>query len=330
MATTRTRGAEKARALLLAAVTQAALLLGTVFAVVVVPILREEPEFVAPAKVQLPQRELDLRAAVAEFEQVASPVGLSATLTSVSALAPALPALPDLPELGARSESFAPGLLDPSALMGSAGFGGALAELAGAATQVSFFGVEDRARRVAILFDVSSSVRTKAQQCGVSLERIREETRRLLSGLNANHQFALIQFTRRYQPLADHWVTATQANRAAAERWLTEEFRTEGYAPKSWRSASPNGIESVLAWAWALEPDVVYLLSDGSFQRDSPGNPYGERVPWPELQRHLERLGEAADRPARLHFIGFKVAGEDRPGAGRLAASTGGKFRLLE
>lgn len=319
----------KLRPLFLAIIVQAVLLLGAVFVVVLVPQLRKEPEFVAKKTIYLPQRELEHQMALAEFQQAASsPIQMERLQTS-SMIDSSMPSLPDLP-----ATQFSPvdPMVDPmsdmGALFGSSGLMGSLQGMVGEASSVSFFGIEDQATRIVIAFDISSSVANKAKKSGISVKRIQEEAARLIQGLNSNTLFGLVQFSRTYDPYQSYLVTGTQANKESALQWLKDEFRTNGKAGSGWIRKPVDGIESVMEAVFAYQPDVVFLISDASFQRTKSGGG-SETVPWAELRRSLNHLQEEAESRVRIHFIGFQVKEADKSEMETLVKRTGGRYQEL-
>jgi len=316
--------------LMMAVIVQAVILLGAVFVVVLVPQLRKEPEFVAKKTIYLPQRELEHQMALADFQQVASrPIQMERLQTSalMDSSMPSLPSLPtaDFSPLDSMSDPMA----DMGALFGASGLMGSLQGMVGEASSVSFFGIEDQATRIVIAFDISSSVVNKAKKSGVSIQRIQEETARLINGLNSNTLFGLIQFSRNYDPFQSYLVTGTQANKASALEWLKSEFRTNGVSGRNWIRKPVNGIESVMDAVFAYQPDVVFLISDGSFQRSGPGGRGSENVDWTELRRRINRLQEEAESRVRIHFIGFQVKASDKAEMESLVKRSGGRYQEL-
>jgi hypothetical protein len=293
--------------LIWALIIQMGLLLVAVSVVVVIPKMKKDPEFVAKKTIYLPQRELEHAIAVSEFQQVASKPVLMERLTTESLLNADLPSIPALP-----TQEFNPfnnpanSLNDPSALLGDSGLMASLQGLVSESSKVSFFGIEDQATRIVIAFDISQSVVTKAKKSGISMRQLQQETGKLIESLNANTLFGIIQFSRSYDFFENYLITGTKANKAAGIVWLEKEFRTDGISPRNWIRSPVNGIQSVLEAAFAWQPDVVFIISDGDFQR-SKDNGGSQNVPWDELSRDIHRLQESARKEARIHFVGFQV-----------------------
>ena len=175
---------------------------------------------------------------------------------------------------------------------------------------VDFFGVSSRGERIVIVFDVSASVKNRVESSGIKMEVIRDETIRMIEGLNPGTVFGIIQHSRNYDLFKDELVPAVPEEKDEAVKWLREEFVTTGASRPGWTREEPNGIQSVMKAAFELGPDLIFLLSDASYQRSVP-NSSGEDVPWDELQRDVHRLQQTLDRPAEINFIGFGVQTED-------------------
>ena len=310
----------------LALIFQAVLLLGTVFVVVFVPSVKTAPEFTARKTIYLPQRELDHRMAVAQLQEAAARPVLMDRLTTSALLPDALPSLPAFPQMDLVPVERESSLIDAQGLLDRSGLVGALHGLKSETSRISILGVEDQAERFVIAVDISQSVVNSMQKSGVDIHSIREETEKLIGTLNSNTLFGLIQFSRQYDLFADYLVPATRANKAAALEWLRREFRTTGSSGRGWIRRDPNGIQSVLHIAFSLEPDVILVISDASFQRDHPKKAY-ENVPWDELGRDVKRRQDSLARPARIHFIGFGVKEEHGREMRSLVRRNGGDYR---
>ncbi len=323
------RRSSKAGVLLWAIVIQILLLLSAVFVVVLVPSIRKDPEFVAKKTIYLPQQELEHSMALSEFQQVSSKPALMERLTTESMLPSDLPSLPTLPrsEFNPFDSAFNP-MNDVAALLGKAGLMGSLQGLVSESSSFNFFGIEDQATRIIIAFDISQSVVTKAKKSGLSMRRLQSETLKLIKGLNANTLFGLIQFSRSYDLFEKHLVSGTQANKAAAEEWLKKEFRTDGKSGRNWVRDPLNGIQSVINAAFAMQPDVLFLISDGDFQR-TPAEGGSENVPFEELVRDIRRHQQQSEKDARIHFIGFQVKPRHKEPLQSIARRYKGKFREL-
>ena len=76
-----------------------------------------------------------------------------------------------------------------------------------------------------------------------------------------------------------------------------------------------------------MKPDVIFMISDGSFWRD-PGN---EKVPYSELRRTLDGLEkESGFGKVPVHFIGFEMKRDEESELKRMIRRYDGDFRKIE
>lgn len=177
---------------------------------------------------------------------------------------------------------------------------------------VEFLGENIAAKRIVLLLDVSGSVKSKMERSGVSMDRLREEILRFIDQLSPNHLFGIIQFTRKWQAFRPELVPATEKVRTEARDWLSSSFRITGTSGRGWTGGQPNGIEAVLAAAFAMDAqlDELVLVGDADFQRTPPGGG-GQDVPWPELRALCKRLQEQSIGQARFRVLAFYPGEED-------------------
>ena len=313
--------------LMVALLIQVCLLLASIGVVVVLPTLRDDPEFVAAKTIYLPQRELEHQAAFSEFQQAAASPMTVEKLTSESLLTADLPALPSLPtETFAVLETETPAPNAEGLLQGS-GLLGALSGLDAGSSEFNFLGIEDNATRIVLAFDISLSVVNNMADAGMQIDAVLDETKRVIASVGANTLVNVIQFSRNYDVFSPYLVPATQGNKDALIAWLDTEFVRSGSSQPGWLRGSPNGVQSILQAAFEMDPDVIILLSDASFQRSTGGSSWGENVPWEELEDDVEGWQAGRPEPVRLHFVGFGVDDEDSRGARALARRNDGRYR---
>ncbi len=321
-----------AGALFWAILVQVGLLLITIFVVVFVPSQKEEPAFIAHKTIYLPQKELDHRVAQAAFEQIASPPMMMDRIQSQSMAEHALPDMPSLPET-TFNPMVTPDMVAPSAeLFGVSGMSGIAGEFAGDASAVSFFGIKDSGRRVVIAFDVSKSVLTKADKSGVSVEKIKAETKRLIEGLSVNTSFGVVQFIRRYELFEERLIAGTTSNKQKAIDWVDREFHTSGYSPTQWQRIEDSdgqpeldGVQAVMQTVFEWEPDIIFIISDGGFGRNYPSRL--SRIDLDELGRDLQKLQHKLPERARIHFIGFEMKSDRESEVKKIVRKWKGQFR---
>ncbi len=298
----------------------------------------KEPEAVfevPPKQIKIPPKTPEHKMNVAKHEASRPKPTFAEKLVSTR---PTEFALPDLPMVDL--DQMMP--LDPSELitdqvssiMGSSGIGrgmgAGLLGGGGTGTGMSFFGIEAEGSRIMLLFDVSSSVVNKAEKSGVPLEKIQEETIKLIKGLPLDSRFSMIQFTGNYKSYSDQLMVATSANKENATEWVENEWVTAGTMSAATRSVTSNlrGLVGVLEKAFSMQPDVIWLISDGSFQWRPDGGLVN--VPYPELKRDLETFQGAAGSQVPIHFIGFEMKSEDESEWKRIVRRYGGKLKEIK
>jgi Mg-chelatase subunit ChlD len=75
-----------------------------------------------------------------------------------------------------------------------------------------------------------------------------------------------------------------------------------------------------------MKPDVVFLISDGSFQ--SSLNPQG--IPWNDFKKAADSVKDASDDPCRFNFITFEASEDDTKELKRISNRNGGKIIELK
>jgi len=286
-------------------------------------------EFKAARDIRLPAKKREQKMNMAALDAAAPKPTFSDRMQSTR---PTAFSLPDLPNMAMDQ----PLPLDPSQLiseninalgvgegMGSgSGSGGAGAGGFGG-SGMSFLGVQSTGKRILLLFDVSTSVLNKASGAGIPLEKIQEETLNLIAKLPITARFGLIQFTQNYKPFNRELLPATDTNRAAATEWVKNEWVTTGTMGASSKVASnPRGFIGVLELAAQMKPDVLYVISDGSFQWKPTGTI--DTIPWNDIKKILDgSLQEGQE--CVVNFIAFQPKDDDLKELKRLSSGTRGK-----
>jgi hypothetical protein len=264
---------------------------------------------------------------VAEFQQAAAkPLPLEKLATS-ALLPPDLPALPTVPKMEfnplENSEFLA---RDAQALLAQSGLSGAMAGLKTASSTAAFFGVEDSGERIVIIVNTSVSVRHKAQRRGVSWDRIQQEVTGVIDRLDGGTLFAIVQFSQGVRVFPDFLAPATAGNRAAARTWAQANLK--GNPPVA-DDAAWFGHEAAFAAAFELEPDVIFLVTDGVLDRREVS---GGRVSYPQISYEtllasLRGFQRGAARDVRIHVVGFELKPSDAAGMRALARAYRGQVR---
>ncbi len=253
---------------------------------------------------------------------------------------PAKFALPDIPKLDLKQ--MLP--LDPSelvsdqvtSLVGTAGFGlGGGAGLSGSGglgkgSNFSFMGLQAQGQRIVLCFDVSGSVVNKANASGLPLSAIKDETLKLITSLPPSASFSIIQFVRNYKPFSEKLVASTPANRELAKQWIENEWSESGQMARGQRgvlSPDPNGVVCVIDAAFAMNPDVIFVISDGQFEQTYPTD---RRIPNDELEDKMKEMQKGRQSKLPLNFIGFQMRAEDKDAWEKIARRSGGKLREIK
>lgn len=302
------------------------------FVTVLITSLREEPDFSAPKTIYLPQRELEHAMAVAEFQNAAaSPASMPALTTeSLLATAPPLPQIPDVDFTPVESEAM---VTEADSLFGESGLMGDLGALTSEASSVSFLGIREEASRFVIVMDISASVVNSVEVAGMQMDLIREEAKSLINTLNANTLFGFVQHSRKFDTFGDHLLPATMGNKEAAVQWLEKEFRTSGTSGRGWRGGpgGGDGIVPIIDFVFGMQPDVIFLISDGGYFTSDGNRPVALR----EVTSLIRDRQKDLPADARIHCIHFtdprdiqdgRIGGDMR----RIAGSNDGEYRKME
>ena len=317
----------RADTLLYAVLVQVGLLLLTVFIVVLRPSGAADPAFEGKSTIRLPQRELEHRVALAEFQQMAGNPLQIERLSTAALLPDGLPPLPALPRSEFNPLENAEFLTtDTNALLAQAGLTGALDGIKSAASAAAFFGVEDLGERIVIVVNTSASVMRKARNKGYTVERIQSEVQRLIDSLDPGTRFGLIQFSQGVRSFASFLAPATAANRSAAAAWIPGNLRGN---PPVLAEQVLFGHEAALEAALALQPDVIFLVTDGVLNRRTRASDrwaYPE-IPYTTFAATVGRFEQDLPSPPRIHVVGFEMRPDDAVNMRRLARDHGGQVR---
>lgn len=288
--------------------------------------------FVVKKDIRLPAKQREHKMNMAAFDAMTPKPSFNDKMQSMRPAPFSLPELPNVP-----LDQMLP--LDPSAivsdqvssLVGTAGLGGGgqgAGGLGGTGTGFSFMGVQSTGKRILLLFDVSSSVTNKAAASGMPLSRIQEETLTLIDSLPSSSRFGIIQFSQNYKPFGTELVPATDPNRQAVREWVQNQWVESGSLSGSGVVSNPKGLIGVLELAAKMQPDVVFLISDCSFQWRPEGN-IGT-IPWRDVQAAARAVSSDASEKCPINIIGFQVKPSDRSDARAVASRSGGKFREIK
>lgn len=315
--------------LLIALAVQVAVVLVSVFVMVREDSVVEPPAFAGERSVSVERPELKRLDRVRELSQRMSKPRSFQRLAVEQEFSSELPALPvlakDALDLDSVEQSFlsdAHGALSDSGLMSLA------SSLGGRESAAEFFGVKDSGRRIVIVVNTSASVVRKAAARGVSIEQLQEEAIGLVDSLDGGTLFGIVQFSQGTKQFSEYLAPALVKNKRKAREWVGEALRGN---PKVLDPALV-GHEAALAVAMELQPDLVFLVTDGSLNRRTAkaGGGYTyPKISFEQLLRFAERQVLASGAKPRLHVVGFELGDTERAGLARLAKRFGGSLREM-
>jgi hypothetical protein len=303
-------------------------------------ILTETPKFeAAPTpKIKVPPQTRQHRMNLAAHAALASKPTFKARLVSLRPTAFALPEAPKVamdhmltPDPSAIANTMVTGLSGAAGAGAGAGFGLGGAGGKGLGTAINFMGIKTTGQRVLLLFDVSGSVVNKANQSSMPLAKIKEETLEMIYKLPVDSRFGIIQFVRNYKMFQPELIAATQPNRELAKAWIETEWSESGSMPRNGKGVvapDPNGLPPILRAAYALKPDVIFLISDGSFERGAGG--VTESISDDEFEDLFKELTSTLPAKVPVHFIGFQMKPDAKDFWNKMSRRQGGQLKELD
>lgn len=181
---------------------------------------------------------------------------------------------------------------------------------------------------VILLFDVSRSVVNKSAQSGTPMSEIKKEAVKLIDSLPPSTHFNVVQFTRNYLPFKQSLVPANADNRKDFQNWVRNKWNDTGTLSSETEGATKNpaGILGVLEFSKKMKPDVVYLISDGSFEQGKSAE--ANNVEWRDVSKALASIsGNGKKIP--VNFIAFAPKPSDAKEMKKIAGNSGGRFREM-
>lgn len=315
--------------LLIALAVQIAVVLVSVFVMVREDVLVEPPAFSGERVVTVERPEVKRLDRVRELSRRMSKPRSFQRLAVEQEFQSDLPALPSMPQesldLNSVEDSF---LSDAQGALADSGLMNLASSLGGQESAAEFFGVKDSGRRIVIVVNTSASVVRKAAARGVSIDQLQAEAGRLVEGLDSGTLFGVVQFSQGTKLFSEYLAPALVKNKRQALDWIGSELSGN---PKV-LDARLVGHEAALAAALELQPDLVFLVTDGSLNRrtaKSGGGYSYPKISFDQLLRFVDRqILENVSQP-RLHVIGFELGEAEREGLARLANRLGGSLREL-
>jgi hypothetical protein len=290
--------------------------------------------------VKIPPQEREQRMARAEFEEAAPAPAFSAPTMSTRIMDKGLPPLPKLPldqslPLNANAVitdgiKSLTGTGSGGGGMGGSGFGGGGGG-AGGISGLGFFGIADKGSSVVLMLDVSGSMFLRLGES--AFDAVRQQAISLIDGLGINTRFGIVIWSGGAGKWQTELVPATDQNKTAAKEFLAAvDGRAYQRLPTLCKDVLREGEggtrhDLALRQAFTLQPEVIYLLSDGNALKGQTP------IPNEELWSLTKDLQKGLVQEARLHTIYF-VTGKTKPGERdliqKLAQRNGGRFKEVE
>ncbi len=192
-------------------------------------------------------------------------------------------------------------------------------------SSVSFFGARDSGKRIVIVVNTSASVVRKAKAKGVTIEAIQDEVVSLIEGLESGTLFGIVQFSQGARRFANNLAPAIGPNKRVALDWIRSEMK--GNPPVE--DDRLVGHEAGLALALEMDPDLIFLVSDGVLnrrERSGSGYRYPE-IPYEQFSNAIRNGMDKRGLRVRLHVIGFGLKEKDRAGLEALTRRFKGTLR---
>lgn len=329
------------------------LVAGVVAGVVIVARYLVQPpaEFKVVKDIRISAKKRQHQMAMRDFDDMAPRPSFSDRMQSTKPTAFALPALPKLPLDQAMP-------LEPDTILsdvvgfGGTGTGQGYGSGRGGSKSnfnfdMKFFGIKDQGRNVLILIDTSDSMFArvrKGQNYQFNFKTIKEETVKLIEGMNINALFNIVIYEGGAMAYSDKSLAATDANKAAAKDWvmnLEEGDATisgrQGKGPKLMKGGGTR-LDTGFELAFQMNPDVIFLITDGEINRGGYENKISEKemvqiVNDLQKTQRKARNDDTEDAEARIHVIQYMttVARADEVNTLRSIARVGhGRYRTLQ
>ncbi len=302
-------------------------------------------QFVAQKKIiKIEAKEREQKMSLAEFEEAASAPTFDNRITSTRAANIALPDLPKLPMDQLLPLTASTAVTDSISSMagtgvGGMGFGGGGG--GGTGSGVGFFGIKDQGQRIAILIDTSDSMMTRAPG---AYSKVKTEAAKLVQGLGINTQFNLLIFEGGSLAFREQLVPATDGNKTAAATWITgisEDPKTSITGQSRSLGGDkyhPDGkggtrMDLALEQVFGMQPEIIYLISDGNATRAEGGGSGLSNIPANEIHQLVAGLQKKLVQEARLHVIYYLTGqekSEEKEMLQTLAKRNSGKFIVVD
>jgi len=296
-------------------------------------------KYLAPAPAKFESRKVvrmepELREhsmALAEFDAAAPAPAFNDRLLSSRLLEMGMPALPKIPldqTMPLNPAAIVADSIAAVAGQGLAGLGAGQGAGGSGGDGMTFFGIRDSGQSVVIMIDISGSMFLRLGE--QAFQPVKEQAITLINGLGINSRFGVVVWSGGAGRWKEQCVPATDAMKASAMSFIRQDlgpdaFRRLGSICRDVLREGVGGTRHDLALrqAFAMQPEVIYMLSDGNaLAGDTP-------IPTSEILDLTRQLQRPLPKEARLHTIYF-MTGPDKPAERdllkSLASHNGGRF----
>jgi von Willebrand factor type A domain len=211
----------------------------------------------------------------------------------------------------------------------------------GNGTAINFFGIRDISTSVVIMIDVSDSMFTRTGDAkGSKLIRqgkeqnfqvVRDEAIKLVQSLTPQTRFGIVRWAGAACPWKKELVPATEENKQAAIAHIQNGVDYKSAKPQR---GKPGGTrhDYALAEAFSLQPETIYMLTDGNATASQPGGGMKPIAPQ-EIYKVAEEGQKELPKKAHLHVIYYlnsKEKSDEVDMLRGLASRNSGKFEKVE
>ena len=288
------------------------------------------------------ERALQHRVQMQEKSKTA-PAAVPKRVLTTGAAKVELPAMPSIPD--AHTGPPAPRMAAAGGVaFGAAGSGGGSAGGTGTGSAINFFGIKDKSSSVVIMIDVSDSMfgrtgdydyesrKLLKQGKEQSFQTVRDEAIKLVESLNPAVTFGIVRWSGGAYSWKPELVPATDENKKAAIEHIQTKLDIHTSGPNKGR---PGGTrhDYALEEAFALKPEVIYMITDGNATASQSGGGRPEAIPPEQIFKVVDDGEKTLTKRAKIHVIYYvtgKEKADERQMLMNLAARTSGRFNRVE
>ncbi|HEY2124393.1 MAG TPA: VWA domain-containing protein [Chthoniobacterales bacterium] len=273
----------------------------------------------------------------------AAPAAVPKRVLTAGAAKVQLPAMPSIPD--AHTGPPTPRMAAAGgASFGAPGGSGGSVGGTGSGSQINFFGIKDKSSSIVIMVDVSDSMfgrtgdydyeskKLVKQGKDQSFQAVRDEAIKLVESLGPAVSFGIVRWSGGAYSWKPELVPATDENKKAAIEHIQTKLDIHTSGPNKGR---PGGTrhDYALVEAFALKPDVIYMITDGNATAAQPGGGRSEAIPPEQIFKVVDEGQKTLAKRAKIHVVYYvtgKEKADERQMLMNLAARTSGRFNKVD